>query len=49
MKILICDQQRMLAEALASALDARGYDVLAVTTTSAVPSARPATARLMSV
>ena len=33
MKILICDQQRMLAEALASALDARGYDVLAVTTT----------------
>jgi two-component system, NarL family, nitrate/nitrite response regulator NarL len=33
MKILICDQQRMLAEALASALDARGYDILAVTTT----------------
>jgi DNA-binding NarL/FixJ family response regulator len=33
MKILICDQQRMLAEALASALDVRGYDVLAVTTT----------------
>jgi len=33
MKILICDQQRMLAEALGSALDARGYDVLAVTTT----------------
>jgi two-component system, NarL family, nitrate/nitrite response regulator NarL len=33
MKILICDQQLMLAEALASALDARGYDVLAVTTT----------------
>jgi DNA-binding NarL/FixJ family response regulator len=32
MKILICDQQLMLAEALASALDARGYDVLAVTT-----------------
>lgn len=32
MKILICDQQRMLAEALASALDARGYDILAVTT-----------------
>jgi DNA-binding NarL/FixJ family response regulator len=30
MKILICDQQRMLAEALASALDARGYDILAV-------------------
>lgn len=33
MKILICDRQRMLAEALASALDARGYYVLAVTTT----------------
>jgi len=33
MKILICDQQLMLAEALASALDARGYDVLAVITT----------------
>jgi two-component system nitrate/nitrite response regulator NarL len=33
MKILICDQQLMLAEALAAALDARGYDVLAVTTT----------------
>ena len=32
MKILICDQQRMLAEALAAALDARGYDILAVTT-----------------
>jgi two-component system, NarL family, nitrate/nitrite response regulator NarL len=32
MKILICDRQRMLAEALASALDARGYSVLAVTT-----------------
>jgi DNA-binding response OmpR family regulator len=31
MKILICDQQLMLAEALASALDARGYDVLAFT------------------
>lgn len=39
MKILICDQQRMLAEALASALDARGYDILAVTTTiSGAPS-----------
>jgi two-component system, NarL family, nitrate/nitrite response regulator NarL len=39
MKILICDQQRMLAEALASALDARGYDILAVTTAvSGVPS-----------
>ena len=33
MKIIICDQQLMLAEALAAALDARGYDVLAVTTT----------------
>ena len=33
MKIIICDRQRMLAEALASALDARGYDILAVTTT----------------
>jgi DNA-binding NarL/FixJ family response regulator len=33
MKTLICDQQLMLAEALAAALDARGYDVLAVTTT----------------
>jgi two-component system, NarL family, nitrate/nitrite response regulator NarL len=40
MKILICDQQRMLAEALASALDARGYDILAVTTAvSGAPSA----------
>jgi DNA-binding NarL/FixJ family response regulator len=37
MKILICDQQLMLAEALASALDARGYDVLAVTTTVCDP------------
>ena len=33
MKILVCEQQRMLAEALAPALDARGYDILAVTTT----------------
>jgi DNA-binding NarL/FixJ family response regulator len=32
MKILICDRQRMLAQALASALDARGYDILAVIT-----------------
>jgi two-component system, NarL family, nitrate/nitrite response regulator NarL len=40
MKILICDQQRMLAEALASALDARGYDILGVTTAvSDAPSA----------
>ncbi len=31
MKILICDRHLMLAEALAAALDARGYDVLAVT------------------
>jgi two-component system, NarL family, nitrate/nitrite response regulator NarL len=37
MKILICDRQLMLAEALASALDARGYDVLAVTTTVSDP------------
>jgi DNA-binding NarL/FixJ family response regulator len=37
-KILICDQQLMLAEALASALDTRGYDVLAVATSiSAIP------------
>jgi DNA-binding NarL/FixJ family response regulator len=33
MKILICDQQLMLAEALASALDMRRYDILAVTAT----------------
>ena len=39
MKILICGQQRMLAEALACALDARGYDILAVTTSvSGAPS-----------
>jgi two-component system, NarL family, nitrate/nitrite response regulator NarL len=38
MKILICGQQLMLAEALAAALDARGYDVLAVTTTISGPS-----------
>ena len=37
MKILICGQQLMLAEALAAALDARGYDVLAVTTTIGDP------------
>lgn len=37
MKILICDQQLMLAEALASALDARGFDVLAVTKTITGP------------
>jgi len=40
MKILICGQQLMLAEALASALDARGYDILAVATTiSDIPGA----------
>ena len=37
MKLLICGQQLMLAEALAAALDARGYDVLAVTTTIGDP------------
>ena len=46
MRIVICDQQRMLAEALASALDARGYHVLAVGATvsdvlSAVDAGRP--------
>lgn len=40
MKIIICDQQLMLAEALAAALDTRGYDVLAVTTSvSDIPGA----------
>ena len=33
MKILICAQQLMFAEALAAALDAHGYDVLGVATT----------------
>lgn len=33
MKIIICDEQLMLAEALASALDMRRYDILAVTAT----------------
>jgi two-component system nitrate/nitrite response regulator NarL len=33
MKILICDRQLMLAEALACALDARGYHVLEVAAT----------------
>lgn len=33
MKLFICGEQLMLAEALATALDARGYDVLAVTAT----------------
>jgi two-component system nitrate/nitrite response regulator NarL len=32
MRIIICDRQRMLAEALAAALGARGFHVLAVTT-----------------
>ena len=35
MKLVICDNQRMLAEALAAALAARGHQVLAVTTTAA--------------
>lgn len=35
MKLVICDNQRILAEALAAALDARGHQVLAVTTTVA--------------
>lgn len=35
MKLVICDNQRMLAEALAAALTARGHRVLAVTTTAA--------------
>ncbi len=46
MRIVICDHQRMLAEALASALDARGYQVLGVTTAAsdvldAVGAGRP--------
>jgi two-component system nitrate/nitrite response regulator NarL len=46
MRIVICDQQRMLAEALACAFDACGYCVLAVTTTisdvlTAIGSGRP--------
>jgi DNA-binding NarL/FixJ family response regulator len=32
-RLVICDSQRILAEALAAALGARGYQVLAVTTT----------------
>ena len=35
MKLVICDIQRILAEALAAALEARGHRVLAVTTTAA--------------
>ncbi len=46
MKLVICDNQRILAEALAAALDARGHQVLAVTTTvtdglGAVDAGRP--------
>ena len=46
MKLVICDHQRILAEALAAALDACGHQVLAVTTTvadglSAVSSGMP--------
>src|SRR5690349_25125482 len=46
MRIIICDQQRMLAEALAYGLDVRGYHVLAVGGTvsdvlSAVDAGRP--------
>jgi len=46
MRIVICDQQRMLAEALASGLDARGYHVLAIGATvsdvlGAVAAGRP--------
>ena len=35
MELVICDNQRILAEALAAALTARGHRVLAVTTTAA--------------
>ena len=35
MRLVICDNQRILAEALAAALGARGHQVLAVTTTVA--------------
>ena len=35
MDLVICDKQRILAEALAAALEARGHQVLAVTTTAA--------------
>jgi two-component system, NarL family, nitrate/nitrite response regulator NarL len=34
-RLVICDQQRILAEALAAALSERGHQVLAVTTTAA--------------
>jgi two-component system, NarL family, nitrate/nitrite response regulator NarL len=45
-KLVICDNQRILAEALAAALDARGHQVLGVTTTvtdglRAVTAGRP--------
>jgi two-component system, NarL family, nitrate/nitrite response regulator NarL len=45
-RLVICDNQRILAEALAAALGARGYQVLAVTTTvtdglSAVSASEP--------
>jgi two-component system, NarL family, nitrate/nitrite response regulator NarL len=45
-RLVICDHQRILAEALGSALGARGYRVLAVTTTvaeglAAVRAGRP--------
>lgn len=46
MRLVICDNQRLLAEALAAALGARGHQVLAVTTTvtdslNAVSGGRP--------
>jgi two-component system nitrate/nitrite response regulator NarL len=34
MRLVLCDDQRMLAEALGAALQARGYQVLAVTVTA---------------
>jgi two-component system, NarL family, nitrate/nitrite response regulator NarL len=45
-RLVICDDQRILAEALAAALSARGHEVLAVTTTvaeglAAVRAGRP--------
>ena len=46
MKLVICDKQRILGEALSAALDVRGHQVLAVTTTAtdglgAVRAGRP--------
>lgn len=35
MRLVICDHQRILAESLAAAIEARGHQVLAVTTTPA--------------